>query len=229
MKRSQIMTAAAMAMAGVMLSGCAQNPYQGENRQAATGATIGAGAGALLGNLVAGSGNRTGGTLVGAAVGATVGGLVGHQMDQQEAQLRQQMADTGVQVQRQGDTIRLRAPDSITFATNSSTIRPQFRQALDEVASSIQQYPNTVVRVEGHTDSTGSAAYNQQLSVNRAQSVVSYLAQHGVPYDRLKAVGYGMTRPITSNATAAGRAQNRRVEILIIPAEQQPASNQPRG
>ncbi len=216
MKRSLIPV---LLIAGALLAGCAQNPYTGENRQAATGATIGAGAGALLGNLVAGSGNRTGGTLIGAAVGATVGGLVGHQMDQQEAELRQQMANTGVEVQRQGDTIRLQAPGSITFATNSSQVRPEFQHTLDQIASSIVQYPNTVVRVEGHTDSTGSAAYNQQLSVNRAQSVVSYLAQHGVPYDRMQAIGYGMTRPIASNDTAAGRAKNRRVEILIIPAK----------
>ena len=218
MKRSLVLALAAVT---VLATSCAQNPYTGENRNTASGATIGAGAGALLGNLVAGSGNRTGGTLIGAAVGATVGGLVGHQMDQQEAQLRQQMADTGVQVKRQGDTIRLQAPEAITFRTNSAAIRPQFEPVLNQLAQSIEQYPNTVVRVEGHTDSTGSASYNQQLSENRAQSVVSYLAQQGVSTNRLQAVGYGMSRPIASNSTAAGRAKNRRVEILILAAKQQ--------
>ena len=204
----------------LVVAGCAQNPYTGENRKTATGATVGAGAGALLGNVIAGSGNKTGGTLIGAAVGATVGGLVGRQMDQQERQLRQEMAGTGVDVQRQGDTIRLQAPESITFATDSAEIRPQFRRTLDDVAASIQQYPNTVVRVEGHTDSTGSSSYNQNLSVNRAQSVASYLAQSGVQPSRLQAIGYGESRPIATNSTPQGRAQNRRVEILILPQQQ---------
>ena len=212
-----ILIAAATAL---IVTGCAQNPYTGDNRRTATGATVGAGAGALLGNVIAGSGNKTGGTLIGAAVGATVGGLIGRQMDQQERQLRQDMAGTGVDVQRQGDTIRLQAPESITFDTNSAAVKPQFRSALNQIAASIRQYPNTVVRVEGHTDSTGSASYNQNLSVNRAQSVTSYLAQQGVEPARMQAVGYGFSRPIATNDTAAGRAQNRRVEILILPQQQ---------
>ncbi|MGM0516483.1 MAG: OmpA family protein [Pseudomonadota bacterium] len=209
-----------VAATALVVTGCAQNPYTGEHKRTATGATVGAGAGALLGNVIAGSGNKTGGTLIGAAVGATVGGLIGRQMDEQERELRQEMAGTGVDVQRQGDTIRLQAPESITFDTNSAQIKPQFRSALDQIAYSIQQYPNTVVRVEGHTDSTGSAAYNQNLSVNRAQSVASYLSRQGVAPSRMQAVGYGFSRPIATNDTAAGRAQNRRVEILILPPEE---------
>ena len=212
-----ILIAAASAL---VLAGCAQNPYTSEQDKTAKGATIGAGAGALLGNVIAGSGNKTGGTLIGAAVGATVGGLVGRQMDEQERQLRQDMQGTGVDVQREGDTIRLQAPESITFDTNSAEIKPQFRGALDQVAQSIRQYPNTVVRVEGHTDSTGSAAYNQNLSLNRAESVTSYLSRQGVEPSRMQAVGYGFSRPIATNDTPAGRAQNRRVEILILPQEQ---------
>ena len=209
------------AMAGALVvAGCAQNPYTSEQDKTAKGATIGAGAGALLGNVIAGSGNKTGGTLIGAAVGATVGGLVGRQMDEQERQLRQEMAGTGVDVQRQGDTIRLQAPEAITFQTNSAEIQPQFRRALADIATSVQQYPNTVVRVEGHTDSTGSASYNQDLSLNRAESVTSYLAQSGVSPSRLQAVGYGESRPIATNSTPQGRAQNRRVEILILPQQQ---------
>ena len=209
------------AMAGTLaIAGCAQNPYTGENQRTATGATVGAGAGALLGNVIAGSGNKTGGTLIGAAVGATVGGLIGRQMDQQERQLRQEMAGTGVDVQRQGDTIRLQAPESITFRTDSAEIQPQFRRALGDIAASVQQYPNTVVRVEGHTDSTGAASYNQDLSVNRAQSVASYLAQSGVSPSRVQAIGYGESRPIATNSTPQGRSQNRRVEILILPQQQ---------
>lgn len=217
MKRFIMMAAVA---GSLILAGCAQNPYTGEDRRTATGATVGAGAGALLGNVIAGSGNKTGGTLIGAAVGATVGGLVGRQMDQQERELRQEMAGTGVDVQRQGDTIRLQAPEAITFDTESAHIKPQFQGALNQLAYSIQQYPNTVVRVEGHTDSTGSAAYNQSLSLNRAESVTRYLAQQGVSPSRLQPVGYGFSRPIATNDTAAGRAQNRRVEILILPQQQ---------
>lgn len=202
-----------------VMAGCAQNPYQGEYAHTASGATIGAGVGALAGNLIAGSGNKTGGTLVGATVGAGVGGLIGNQMDKQAAQLQQQMASTGVEVQRQGDGIHLQAPESITFNTNSATLKPQFLPVLQQLAQSVKQYPGTIVRVEGNTDSTGSASYNQQLSLNRAQSVASALSQYGVPSNRIQAIGYGMTRPIASNATAEGRAQNRRVDILIVPAQ----------
>ncbi|HRQ47888.1 MAG TPA: OmpA family protein, partial [Rhodocyclaceae bacterium] len=165
-------------------------------------------------------GDRTKGVLIGAAVGATVGGLIGRQMDQQEAELRRQMEGTGVEVQREGDTIRLQAPENITFDTNRADIKPQFRPVLDQLAASISQYPGTIVRVEGHTDSTGSAAYNQTLSENRAASAASYLIQRGVDSTRIEAIGYGFTRPIADNNTVEGRAQNRRVEILIIPVQQ---------
>ncbi len=213
MKR-MILIAAASAL---VLAGCAQNPYTGEHKRTATGATVGAGAGAALGQLIGGD---TKGTLIGAAVGATVGGLVGRQMDQQERQLREEMAGTGVDVQREGDTIRLQAPESITFDTDSADIKPQFQGPLANIAESVRQYPNTVVRVEGHTDSTGSASYNQNLSLNRAESVTSYLAREGVDPARMQAVGYGFSRPIATNDTPEGRAQNRRVEILILPQEQ---------
>jgi len=204
----------------LVLAGCTSNPYIGDYSRTAAGAALGTGAGALLGNVIADSGNKTGGTLVGAAIGATIGGLIGHQMDQQEAELRRQMAGTGVNVYREGDTIRLQAPDNITFDVNRSDVKPQFRPVLDQLAQSIQQYPGTVVQVEGHTDSTGSATYNQTLSENRANSVRNYLVQRGVDGQRIYAVGYGLTRPIADNNTPEGRAQNRRVEILIVPVQQ---------
>ncbi len=216
MKKTILITAASI----LVVSGCATSPYQGEHARTATGATVGAVAGGVLGRAVAGRGDRTAGVLVGAAVGATVGGLIGRQMDQQEAELRRQMEGTGVDVVREGDTIRLQAPDNITFDTNRADVKPQFRPVLDQLAYTIRQYPDTVIRIEGHTDSTGSAAYNQTLSENRALSVRSYLIQSGVAANRIEAVGYGMTRPIANNATPEGRAQNRRVEILIIPIHQ---------
>ncbi len=209
-----------VAAAALIATGCATNPYQGEHARTATGATIGAGTGAVLGGVVSSRGDRTKGVLIGAAVGATVGGLIGRQMDQQEAELRRQMEGTGVEVQREGDTIRLQAPENITFDTNRADVKPQFRPVLDQLAMSVNQYPGTIVRVEGHTDSTGSAAYNQTLSENRATSVAGYLIQRGVESNRIEAVGYGFTRPIADNSTAAGRAQNRRVEVLIIPIQQ---------
>jgi len=204
----------------LVLSGCVSNPYQGDHARTATGATVGAGAGALVGRAVSGRSDRTKGTLIGAAVGATVGGLVGRQMDQQEAELRQQMSGTGVQVQREGDTIRLQAPENITFDTGRANVKPQFGPVLDQLAYSVSQYPNTIVRVEGHTDSVGAAAFNQTLSENRASSVASYLLQRGVPASRVEAYGYGFSRPVADNGTEWGRAQNRRVEILLIPLQQ---------
>ncbi len=207
------------AVAVLVMAGCATNPYQGDTAKTATGATVGAVAGAVLGRAVSGRDDRTKGTIIGAAVGATVGGLIGRQMDQQEIELRRQMEGTGVEVMREGDTIRLQAPENITFDTNRADVKPQFRPVLDQLAHSIAQYPGTVVRVEGHTDSTGAASYNQTLSENRAESVRSYLIQRGVEANRIDAVGYGFSRPIADNSTAAGRAQNRRVEVLIIPAQ----------
>jgi outer membrane protein OmpA-like peptidoglycan-associated protein len=213
-------TALVVAVLAAVAAGCQNNPYRGENARTATGATIGAGAGAVLGAGVSGSSDRGKGALIGAAVGATVGGLIGRQMDRQEADLRRDMQGTGVDVVRDGDTIRLNAPDSITFDTNRADVKPQFGPVLDRIAASIGQYPNTVVRVEGHTDSTGSAAYNQTLSENRARSVASYLIQRGISPARITTLGYGFSRPIADNATRYGRAQNRRVEVLIIPQVQ---------
>lgn len=216
----KLRTLSLLAAAALVVAGCESNPYSGEHRRTATGATIGAGAGALLGVGVSGSSDRGQGALIGAAVGATVGGLIGRQMDQQEAALRRDMQGTGVDVYRDGDTIRLQASDSITFDTGRADVKPQFRSTLEQIATSIRQYPGTVVRVEGHTDSTGSAALNQSLSENRAKSVASYLIERGIGPERIQAFGYGYSRPIADNATAAGRAQNRRVEVLIIPQAQ---------
>lgn len=216
MKKTLIITT----LTAVLVTGCASNPYQGETANTATGVTIGALSGALLGAAVSSKSDRGKGAVIGAAVGATVGGVIGNQMDQQEAELRRQMQGTGVEVQREGDTIRLQAPENITFDTGRADVKPPFRPVLDQLAYSISQYPNTVIRIEGHTDSTGSASFNQTLSENRASSVASYLMQRGVDGNRVESVGYGFTRPIADNSTAAGRAENRRVEVLIIPMQQ---------
>ena len=200
----------------VALAGCETAQ---ERPKTTGGAVIGAATGALIGSQVAGSGNRTAGGFIGAAVGALAGGAIGNYMDEQERALRAQTAGTGIDVQRQGDNILLNLPEGVTFDVGRATIKPQFYPALDAVARTLNQYGNTRIEVEGHTDSTGSAAMNQQLSENRAMAVASHLASRGVARNRMYAVGYGMTRPIADNSTSEGRARNRRVEIIVIPTQ----------
>lgn len=205
-----------------LLAGCTTtDPNTGETKATSTAkdAGIGALAGAVIGAMTSSHSDRTRGVLTGAAVGATIGGAYGHHVDQQEAELREKLANSGVDVQRQGDTINLVVPDAISFATNSAQLAPHFYAPLNQVAESLKSYPDTIVQIVGHTDSTGTAAYNQQLSVNRANAVVIYLAAQGIDRTRMQAVGMGESQPVASNATAAGRAKNRRVEIKIIPRD----------
>src|SRR5690606_39020667 len=145
-----------------------------------------------------------------------IGAGIGAYMDAQEAELRQQMAGTGVQVQRNGDQLNLIMPGNVTFNTNEFAIRPEFYSVLDSVAQVLYKYKDTRLIVNGHTDSTGSADYNYNLSTRRATSVSNYLASRGVDQSRLIAQGMGPSQPIASNDTEAGRAQNRRVELQIV-------------
>ncbi|MED5526596.1 OmpA family protein [Gallaecimonas pentaromativorans] len=210
---------AVTALAGaIMLAGCTTVDSQtGEQRtnKTGTGAAIGAIAGAILGKAT-GSHHRDR-ALVGAAVGALAGAAVGNYMDKQEEEIRQQTAGSGIDVQRNGDNLLLTIPNGITFDVNRADVKPEFQSVLTDLASTLNKYPKTMVEISGHTDSTGSAAYNQTLSVNRADSVKSFLVRRGVMPERLSTVGYGQTKPIASNATAEGRAKNRRVEIELIP------------
>jgi outer membrane protein OmpA-like peptidoglycan-associated protein len=155
--------------------------------------------------------------LVGAGVGGLTGGAIGNYQDRQERALRERMAGTGVDVVRQGDNITLNMPGNITFAFNDASLQSQFYPVLDDVARTLTEYNQTVVEVAGHTDNVGSDAYNQELSVRRANSVASYLQSRGVMQQRLITVGAGESRPVASNDTEAGRAQNRRVEITLVP------------
>jgi outer membrane protein OmpA-like peptidoglycan-associated protein len=152
-------------------------------------------------------------------VGALAGGAVGAYQDRQEAALRRELAGSGVDVVRQGDNITLNMPGNITFAFDSANLQPQFRPVLDNVAQTLNEYNQTVIEVAGHTDSVGTDAYNQTLSVQRANSVAGYLSSRGVAQQRMIVTGAGETRPIASNDTEAGRAQNRRVEITIVPMQ----------
>jgi outer membrane protein OmpA-like peptidoglycan-associated protein len=142
-------------------------------------------------------------------------------MDKQEAELREQMAGTGVDVVRNGDNITLDVPGGLTFAFDSSNLNPQFYPALNKMAATLAQYDKTVIEVAGHTDSVGSDAYNQQLSERRANSVASYLSSNGVSRTRMVTVGAGEGHPVASNDTEDGRAQNRRVEITIVPVTEE--------
>ncbi len=195
------------------------NPYTGEKQtsKATEGAAIGGVAGAILGAATASRGDRTKHALIGAGIGAIAGGGVGYYMDVQEAKLRQKLEGTGVRVVRNGDDIRLVMPGDVTFETNSASLAPRFFEVLDSVALVLNEYKSTLVTVAGYTDSTGSADYNQKLSEKRATTVAMYLQSRGVAQERLAAVGYGKTKPVASNDTAEGRAQNRRVEITLNP------------
>ncbi|MDD3443818.1 MAG: OmpA family protein [Zavarzinia sp.] len=201
-----------IALAGGLVAGCTQD---GRISNTGAGAGIGALVGAGIGAAVAG--NRGQGALIGAGIGALAGGAVGYYMDQQEKELRQKMAGTGVEVERVGDNIRLIMPGGITFRTGSSEIQPQFYSPLDQVASVLNQYPQSLIDVVGHTDNVGSDQMNQQLSERRASSVASYLLSRGIVPQRISAYGLGETQPVADNNTDFGRQRNRRVEILIRP------------
>ncbi len=206
-------------IAALALSGCVTDPETGNRTisKAAIGGVGGAVGGYLLGDLLGGRSDRTE-KIVGAGIGAVAGAGVGAYMDAQERKMRERTAGTGIDVVRQGDELLLRMPSGITFATNQSTIQPQFQPTLDQVATTLAEYPKTMIDVLGHTDSDGAEAYNQTLSERRAQSVSSYLGGRGIASVRIATMGYGETRPIASNETPDGKAQNRRVEIKVVPA-----------
>ena len=221
MRHFRTLTALAMSGALVTTAACTTDPYTGQRTisKTAIGAGVGLLGGYLAGDVIGGRNDRTA-KIIGAGVGALAGGAVGAYMDRQEAELRRQTAGTGVDVIRSGDDLILRMPSGITFPVDSYAIQPQFQQTLNEVARTLGTYNQTYIDVLGHTDSTGSDAYNQTLSVNRAQSVADYLSARGVARARIGVRGFGETQPIATNATEAGRAQNRRVEIKVVPVTQ---------
>ena len=198
-----------------VVAGCTTvNPYTGESQTAKStwGTAIGATAGALIGSTQSSTG-----ALIGGLAGAAVGGGVGYYLDVQAAELRQELMSTGVQVVETADSIRLIMPGNITFKTDSADINSSFYPVLNSVAKVLNKYDNSTILVSGHTDSTGSAEYNLNLSRERAQSVASYLQGQGIKSTRFEVLGMGASNPIASNSTAQGRAQNRRVELKIIP------------
>lgn len=219
----KVLTLAATAVL-VGLAGCQTvNPYTGESQtsKAAKGAAIGAAAGAVAGLLTGDdSKERKERALIGAGVGAVAGGSVGYYMDVQEAKLRQQLEGTGVSVTRIGDNITLNMPGNITFRTDSADLNSSFFGVLDSVGLVLKEYEKTIIEVAGHTDSTGTAEYNQALSQRRAQTVATYLAGKGVLDQRIITVGGGEAHPVASNDTPDGRQLNRRVELTLTPITQ---------
>lgn len=211
----------AMTLVAVFASGCETlDPYTREEKtsKATKGALIGAAAGAVVG-LISGDDavERRQRALIGAGVGALAGGAVGNYQDRQEAKLRAELEGTGVSVTRMGNNITLNMPGNVTFATNSSDLSPAFFDVLNSVGKVLGEFNKTVVEVAGHTDSTGSDAYNQSLSERRAGSVSSYLTSQGVAQQRVITVGMGESRPVADNTTDSGRQANRRVEITMVP------------
>jgi outer membrane protein OmpA-like peptidoglycan-associated protein len=207
--------------AAVLLSGCETlDAYSGESEtsKATRGALIGAAAGAGVG-LVSGDDavERRQRALIGAGVGALAGGSIGYYMDKQEAKLRAELEGTGVSITRIGDNITLNMPGNVTFATDSSDMRPAFFEVLNSVGKVLKEFDQTVVEVAGHTDSTGTEEYNQGLSERRAGSVSQYLQARGIDNQRMITVGMGELWPVAKNDSTSGRQANRRVEITMVP------------
>ncbi|MGD8323722.1 MAG: OmpA family protein [Gammaproteobacteria bacterium] len=210
-----------IAAGSVLASACTTlDPYTREERtaraqrQAVIGAVSGAVAGLITGDS---SMERKKRALVGAGLGALAGAAVGNYMDRQEAKLRAELDRTGVSVTRIGDNITLNMPGNVTFATDSAGLNAEFFEVLNSVSLVVNEFEQTVIEVAGHTDSTGSDAYNQTLSERRADAVASYLQTRSVRGDRIITVGMGEARPVATNDTADGRQANRRVELTLVP------------
>jgi outer membrane protein OmpA-like peptidoglycan-associated protein len=204
----------------LLLSGCQlPNPYTGEseNAKATNGAIIGAIGGAAIGVASSSKKDRGKGALIGAASGAAVGGGIGYYMDVQEAKLRKQLQSTGVSVTRSGDNIILNMPNEVTFAVDQTVLSERAKSVLNSVVLVAKEYSDTRLNVIGYTDSSGSDSYNLRLSQVRASEVAQYITSQNVNGSRVSSTGMGEVNPIASNDTADGRAQNRRVEIVLTP------------
>ncbi|MGB3148546.1 MAG: OmpA family protein [Paracoccaceae bacterium] len=208
------------AIAGSFLVGaCTPDPYDpaDPNRNTKNSAIAGAAVGAILGASTAKNGKHTMDRAIGGAIlGGVAGGMIGSSLDAQAKELAQEV-DSRIQIINEGNQLRVVMPEGILFASDSDAVQQGIMNDLYTVADSLNRYPNTRVEVIGHTDSTGSAAYNQDLSQRRAQAVSRILVGAGVSGGRVVPYGRGEDMPVATNMTDAGKAQNRRVEILIIP------------
>ena len=207
----------------LLLAGCAETGTMTKSQKGGLlGAGGGAAAGAILGQVIT---HDTKGTLIGAAIGAALGGAggygVGKMMDNQERDMREALATSeAASVEREGNLLAVTFKGDVTFDTNSTEVRKGLYSEINRVAGVLNQYPDTLIRVEGHTDSVGSDKYNMDLSQRRANAVKTLLVQRGVAAGRIEVIGYGKTMPVATNKTEAGRQMNRRVEIKIAPKTQ---------
>ena len=203
----------AIPTAAILLAGCDATTA---NHRTKNGALIGAVIGGAIGAHTTHDNNLERG-LIGAAIGGAVGGLIGGELDKQASDLRGDLGNENVDVVNTGTELRVTLPQDLLFATDSTTLRADLLEDLRAVAKNLNDYPNSDVGIVGHTDSVGEASYNQNLSQRRAQAVTSVLQNSGVSGGRLQINGQGENQPIASNDSAAGRAQNRRVDIIIRP------------
>jgi outer membrane protein OmpA-like peptidoglycan-associated protein len=217
MKIGRVVMTALCSVSLVATSACVTDPNTGHKKvsRTAIGATAGVVGGLVIGSLLGGGTGR----IIGAGIGGIAGAAVGYTMDKQIKELKEQTAGSGVEIKPvdDGQAILVNLPNGVTFDTDSTVIKPGFRDTLDTLAASLNKYPNSLIDVYGHTDSTGSDAYNQTLSENRARVVADYLVSRGVNQARIRSTGFGKTQPVASNDTPEGRAANRRVEIKIVP------------
>ena len=216
-------TTIALSLTGLLaLSACsptAPTRIDDPNYRAQTGAMGGAVIGGLLGAATRrgdGEANLRS-ALVGAAIGAAAGGAIGATLDAQAADLRNRLGNPNVTVTNMGSYLRVNLPDDVLFATGSATVNASLRSEISSIAANLTSYPNSTIKVLGHTDNVGTAAFNMDLSQRRAFAVSDILSGSGVPSSRLTAIGVGEDQPVASNTTDSGRAQNRRVEIIITP------------
>ena len=220
MKKSRYLTASLAAVSLLSVSACVTDPNTGEKKISRTvlGTAGGAIAGGLLGGVIGGKTGR----IIGAAAGGVAGGVVGYKMDQQIKELKEQTAGSGVDVSEVdgGEAILVNLPDGVTFATGSYAISPGFKELLDRVAASLRQYPNSLVDVYGYTDTVGSTESNQRLSEQRAQAVANYLISQGISSSRIRWMGFGETSLKVATADGVNEPLNRRVEIKIVPFDQ---------
>ena len=212
------------ALATVVALGACTNPNgtilaqeNDPNQRLKNGALIGAASGAVIGALSKGDGNRDQGALRGALIGGALGAGAGALLDKQERDLRASLGNDNVTINNTGDRLIVTLPQDILFATGSSAVRPDLQRDLAAVAGNLQAYPDSTVQIIGHTDSDGEASFNQQLSESRANAVASVLLNNGISSRRIQSYGRGESQPIASNLNAQGKAQNRRVEIVILP------------
>jgi outer membrane protein OmpA-like peptidoglycan-associated protein len=216
----KLLSSALAGSALLILSGCvtpesAANSKPGDNTTAGT--IMGGLIGAIAGMEMSSKGDRKKGAIVGAIVGAAAGNAIGQTLDEQAADLRRDLNNNQVNVTNTGSELIVTMPQDILFALDSAAVRSDLRCDLGVVAGNLQAYPNSTISIEGHTDNTGTANYNRILSQRRANAVADILVNNGVPPARLYAVGRGENEPVASNLSATGRAQNRRVEIVIRP------------